>query len=104
MLPPTTLDPAVEVARYREEILSKVGSNLDAAGLALLRKTCARPAQRRLPSSAPSPPRSIRAQSGRQHVLVEHVQGQLGIEASQPDRTFGDDRLSPSLLAVSAPT
>ena len=30
------IDPAVEVARYREEILGKVGASLDSAGLALL--------------------------------------------------------------------
>lgn len=38
-LPELTLsriDPAVEVARYRDEILGKVGASLDAAGLALL--------------------------------------------------------------------
>jgi len=48
------IDPEVEVARYRDEVLSTTGANRTPTGWPCWRRTCRRPAPKRSPSSRPS--------------------------------------------------
>ncbi len=49
------IDPAVEVARYSAEVLSRAGSGLDEQGRKLLEEICVRHVRKRSPCSVPLP-------------------------------------------------